>query len=225
MFLAIFNFTLITRHNIMRRNLESHAITIKYCFDVQQPHVRYFLCNGRPVLCYSHQEADTEMLYALDVSRNDPFTEMVVSCWNTDVLLTLRNYWPPKDSRKLKYWYYQSTFTLFQAAIKLVNSVDSPKNMFGNLTFSSSDVLKGFARLGSIFDPCEDDLELFEKFLLNLCCKNKVPSSIQTLAELGTVLKPVNFCWTEIDTSVGDKIILILIIINILLFPLNMQYT
>ena len=97
--------------------------------------------------------------------------------------------------------------------------------MFGNLTFSSSDVLKGFARLGSIFDPCEDDLELFEKFLLNLCCKNKVPSSIQTLAELGTVLKPVNFCWTEIDTSVEDKIILILIIINILLFPLNMQYT
>ena len=58
--------------------------------------------------------------------------------------------------------------------------------MFGNLTFSSSDVLKGFARLGSIFDPCEDDLELFEKFLLNLCCKNKVPSSIQTLAELGS---------------------------------------
>ena len=38
----------------------------------------------------------------------------------------------------------------------------------------------------------------------------------------GTVLKPVNFCWTEIDTSAGDKIILILIIINLLLFPLNM---
>ena len=64
----------------MRRNLESHAIAIKYYFDVQQPHVRYFLSNGRPVLCYSHQEADTEMLYALDVSRNDLFTETVVSC-------------------------------------------------------------------------------------------------------------------------------------------------
>ena len=38
----------------------------------------FFVMAG--LFCYSHQEADTEMLYALDVSRNDPFTEMVVSC-------------------------------------------------------------------------------------------------------------------------------------------------
>ena len=41
-FLAIFSFTLITRH-VMACNLESHTIAIKYCFGMQQPHVQYFL--------------------------------------------------------------------------------------------------------------------------------------------------------------------------------------
>ena len=38
-FLPIFNFALITCHNIMASNLESHAITIKCCFDMKQPQV------------------------------------------------------------------------------------------------------------------------------------------------------------------------------------------
>ena len=37
-FLPIFNFALITCHNIMASNLESHAI-IKCCFDMKQPQV------------------------------------------------------------------------------------------------------------------------------------------------------------------------------------------
>ena len=42
-FLAIFNFPLITNHNIMAADLESHTIAIKYCFGMRQAHMRYFL--------------------------------------------------------------------------------------------------------------------------------------------------------------------------------------
>ena len=41
--LPIFNFTLITRHDIMVCDLELHTIAIKYCFDIHQPHVQRFL--------------------------------------------------------------------------------------------------------------------------------------------------------------------------------------
>ena len=49
----------------------------------------------------------------------------------------------------------------------------SKKTCWEILTSSSSDVLKAFARLGSIVEPCEDDLELLEKFVLNLYRINK----------------------------------------------------
>ena len=39
----IFNFTLITCHNIVVCDLESHAIAIKHCFGMRQPHVWCFL--------------------------------------------------------------------------------------------------------------------------------------------------------------------------------------
>ena len=42
-FLLIFNFTLITSHNIMACDLESHAVAIKHCFSVRQPLVQCFL--------------------------------------------------------------------------------------------------------------------------------------------------------------------------------------
>ena len=42
LFLPIFNFTLITCHNIMACDLESHSITIKHFFGMWQPHVQYF---------------------------------------------------------------------------------------------------------------------------------------------------------------------------------------
>ena len=48
---------------------------------------------SQDLLCYSHEEADNGMvLHALDVSRNNLFTEMVVSCSDSDVLLLLLNY-------------------------------------------------------------------------------------------------------------------------------------
>ena len=40
---TIFDFTLITRHNIMSYDLESHTIAIKHCFGVRKPHVQYFI--------------------------------------------------------------------------------------------------------------------------------------------------------------------------------------
>ena len=42
---------------------------------------------------------------------------------------------------------------------------------------------------------------------------------------LGSVLKPVNFCWTEIDTQTANKIILISIIINLCIISLTIQHT
>lgn len=62
--------------------------------------------------------------------------------------------------------------------MKLVVSMDLTKNHVGKY------VLKVFTCLGSIIKPWEDDLELFEKLLLNLYCIKKVPSNIQTSAEL-----------------------------------------
>ena len=43
---------------------------------------------------YSHEEADTGIvLNALDVSKHDPFTDLVISCSDTDVLLIPINYY------------------------------------------------------------------------------------------------------------------------------------
>ena len=42
-FLPLFNFTLITCHNIMACNLEWHAIATKGCFGMQQPYMQWFL--------------------------------------------------------------------------------------------------------------------------------------------------------------------------------------
>ena len=44
-------------------------------------------------------------------------------------------------------------FILFQAVIKLVNSLDLAKNMLEILPSSSSNVLTPFARLRSIIEP------------------------------------------------------------------------
>ena len=45
-FLAIINLMLITGHNIMACNLESHAIAIKCCFGMWQTHVVFSLMTG-----------------------------------------------------------------------------------------------------------------------------------------------------------------------------------
>ena len=49
---------------------------------------------------------------------------------------------------------------------------------------SPDDVLDAFGRLGNDESPSEADLTKFEKFVLNLYCKNSVPSSVTALAEL-----------------------------------------
>ena len=49
---------------------------------------------------------------------------------------------------------------------------------------SPDDVFDAFGRLGSDECPSEADLTKFEKFVLNLYCKNSVPSSVTTLADL-----------------------------------------
>ena len=42
---------------------------------------------------YGQEEADTGIvLHAIDVCKRDPFTELTISCSNTDVLLILLNY-------------------------------------------------------------------------------------------------------------------------------------
>ena len=42
---------------------------------------------------YNHEETDTGIvLHAVDVSKRDPFTELVILCSDTDVLLILLHY-------------------------------------------------------------------------------------------------------------------------------------
>ena len=54
---------------------------------------------NRELLDYNQGEADTEVvIHALDVIKNDHFTELVVTCLDTDVLLILLNYFEDINS-------------------------------------------------------------------------------------------------------------------------------
>ena len=47
---------------------------------------------NRDLFDYNQEEADTGIvLHVLDVSKNDPFTELVIACSDKDVLLILLN--------------------------------------------------------------------------------------------------------------------------------------
>ena len=48
---------------------------------------------NRELFDYNQEDTDTGIvLHALNVSKNDPFTELVITCSDTDVLLILLNY-------------------------------------------------------------------------------------------------------------------------------------
>ena len=58
------------------------------------------------------------------------------------------------------------------------------KKSFQQTPLRSPDVLDTFGRLGNDEPPIKTNLTKFEKFVLNLHCKNSVPSSVTTLADL-----------------------------------------
>jgi len=60
----------------------------------------------------------------------------------------------------------------------------SKKSCWETLTQSTDDVLDAFCGLGSNEHQIENDLTKFEKFVMNLFCKNNCPVNITTLAEL-----------------------------------------
>ena len=54
---------------------------------------------NRKLFDYNQGEADTEVvIHALDMIKNDHFTELVVTCLDTDVLLILLNYFEDINS-------------------------------------------------------------------------------------------------------------------------------
>ena len=54
---------------------------------------------NRELFDYNQEEADTGIvLYALDMSKNDHFTELVIACSDTEVLLFLLNYFEDINS-------------------------------------------------------------------------------------------------------------------------------
>ena len=72
-FLPIINFTLITRHNIMTYNLELHAIAIRCCFHVWQPHVLFSLMTSFMVSSHFRTIPPTSGLYPpLEITRLPP---------------------------------------------------------------------------------------------------------------------------------------------------------
>ena len=137
------------------------------------------------------------------MSKNDPFTELVISSSNTDVLLILLNYFEDINGCTIyktfhhEYYLREIHESLKTGIIKALlgfqafSGCDQTGKFHGysrkfcwQTFLRSSDVLDAFGRLGNVESPNEADLIKFKKFVLNLYCKNSVPSSVTTLADL-----------------------------------------
>ena len=76
----------------LSKKLEEH-LSVDYVIVYQQTVLTNLTDFDQHLRSYCHEEADTGIvLHALDVSKRNPFTDMVISCSDTDVLLILLNY-------------------------------------------------------------------------------------------------------------------------------------
>ena len=161
---------------------------------------------NRELFGYNQEEAITGIvLHALDVSKSDPLTELVISSSDTDVLLILLNYFEDINGCTIyktfhhEYYLREIHESLKTGIIKALlgfhafSGCDQTgkfhgygrKSCWQTFLRSSGNVLDAFGRLGNDESSSDADLIKFKKFVLNLYCKNSVPSSATTFADLG----------------------------------------
>ena len=154
---------------------------------------------------YTHEEADTGIvLHALDVSKRDQCSELVISCSDTDVLLIL-----------LHYFDNLASITIFKTAeheyiLRTIHEHLRPNNCKALLGFhaisgcdqtgkfpgfakkscwetfmtSPIEVLNALASLGTSNVPSDLEFTSLEAFVVQLYCRNKVPLNVSNLVEL-----------------------------------------
>ena len=154
---------------------------------------------------YSHEEADTRIVInAIDVSKRDPFTDLVISYSDTDVLLILIHYYEQLSSSivfkttvhsHLVGEIYKNLSTSIRHALlgfHAFTGCDQTGKFSGfgkpscwtMLMNSSKKVLDAFQELGLPDDPNNSFLDALEHFMVQLYCKNKIPPAVTNLPEL-----------------------------------------
>ena len=146
---------------------------------------------------YTHEEADTGIvLHAIDVCKRDPFTDLVISCSDTDVLLILLYYFDELSSSTIfRTTQHDITLQLIHENIgphmckaildfHAISGCDQTGKFYGHSklscwkTFVSSPtpVIEALSQLGeTITKPTESDVQSLELFVMQLHSK-KIPS-------------------------------------------------
>ena len=154
---------------------------------------------------YSHEEADTGIvLNALDVSKRDPFTDLVISCSDTDFLLILIRYYEQLTSSivvktTVHSYFVGEIYEHLSPSIRhallgfhAFTGCDQTEKFSGfgkslswiTLKNSSKNVLDAFQELDLPDDPNSSLLDALEHFVVQLYCQNKIPHTVTNLSKL-----------------------------------------
>ena len=154
---------------------------------------------------YNHEEADTGIiLHALDVSKRDRFSELVVFCSDTDVLLILLHDFDKLSSSTIfktinREFVLRKTYGILAPSVckallgfQAISGCDQTGRFsgFSKISFWEifldlpNNVLDEFSSLGGSTLLSDSALNTLEQFVLWLYCKNKVPSGIKNLSDL-----------------------------------------
>ena len=152
---------------------------------------------------YKHEEPDTDIvLHCIDLSKRDPFTELVVSCYDNDVLLMLLDYFNQlctttvfktlHQQMNLRMIYeslsprrYQSLLGFY--AITGCNHTGkfydhSQKSCLEVFMVASDEIIDALAKLGDVIEITDVDAESLEKLVILLLCK-AIQITVKNLAD------------------------------------------
>lgn len=154
---------------------------------------------------YGQEEADTGIvLHAIDVCKRDPFSELTISCPDTDVLLILLNYFDQLPSTtvfkttehryNLRYIFEQFTPWVCKALLGFhaFTGSDQTGKFYGYSKRScweifksaTNEMINAFINLGTTDLNPDTDYHSLETFVVALYCKQKIPAEVTNLADL-----------------------------------------
>ena len=158
-----------------------------------------------PLKTYGQEEADTGIvLHAIDVCKRDPFSELTISCSDTDVPLILLNYFEQLPSttvfKTTKHCYNLcqifERFTPRVCKALLVFHAFTGSDQAGRFhgfskrpcweifTSSTYETITAFINLGTTDLNPDIDYHSLESFVVALYCKQDVPAEVANLADL-----------------------------------------
>ena len=143
---------------------------------------------------YGQEEADTGVvLHAMDVCKRDPFTELTISCSDTDVLLILPNYFDQLPSTTtFKTTHHQCNlhsiyekFTPRVCTALLGFHAMTGNDQTGKFNgFTKKTWWDTFVHLRTTDMNHNTDFESLESLVAHLYSRNKVPLGVADLSEL-----------------------------------------